>query len=470
MNDQYQNGGENGLSNGQSNGLNEEQREVSLRDLLSVVFRRKGIIIGVVLAAVATVVLLNITSPVQYRSTATIRVNRGEPESAFNSRVRTLTWEEELNSEIQTITSQQVLQLAQEQLDQSGRTDSKGIPIHIDPGAISATVPGKSSVLMVTCLHGDRKAAQESCRAVTQAYADFRLRVRSVPEVEEFFRQQIESMREQLDEWEQERAAFMNEEAVVRIPDERLNLLSIRQQAETDLSRLRAELAELQAKVEILHRRQILEGDKLDLYAFTDGESNDHEVLFRLRTELVQQRAELYEAESQYTDAHPQVQALRTQVTLIEQDLRHEMERYIRHMESRVEVSRAREEALLKTIRYGDAELATLPDKEARLASYDRVLDQLKANYTALVDKQIQARIEKTGTSDWNMLILQPATPGQPVRVNDYVRMALIPVLSLLVGLALAFVIDGLDHTIKDASEVENHLRLPVLGSVGRIR
>jgi succinoglycan biosynthesis transport protein ExoP len=466
MSEQYQNG----VENGNGNGHLEEQREVSLRDLLAVVFRRKGIIVGVVLAAVATVVLLNLTSPVQYLSTATIRVNRGEPESAFNSRLRTLTWEEELNSEIQTITSQQVLQLAQENLDQSGRTDSKGLPIHIDPGAVSATVPGKSSVLMVSCAHGDKKAAQESCRAVTQAYADFRLRVRSVPEVEEFFRQQIESLREQLDEWEQERAAFMNEESVVRIADERVNLLSIRQQSEVDLNRVRAELAELQAKVEILHRRQILEGDKLDLYAFTDGQSNDHDVLFRLRTELVQERAALYEAESQYTDAHPRVQALRTQVSLIENDLRSEMDRYIRHMESRVEVARAREEALLKTIRYGDAELAALPDKEARLASYDRVLDQLKANYDALVDKQIQARIEKTGTSDWNMLILQPATPGQPVRVNDYVRMALIPILSLLVGLALAFVIDGLDHTIKDASEVENHLRLPVLGSVGRIR
>ncbi|MEZ4653588.1 MAG: hypothetical protein R3E12_08325 [Candidatus Eisenbacteria bacterium] len=108
------------------------------------------------------------------------------------------------------------------------------------------------------------------------------------------------------------------------------------------------------------------------------------------------------------------------------------------------------------------------PDKEARLASYDRVLDQLKANYTALVDKQIQARIERTGTSDWNVLILQPATAGQPIRVNDYVRMALIPVLSLLVGLALAFVIDGLDHTLKDSSEVKSHLRLPVLGGSDR--
>ena len=46
--------------------------------------------------------------------------------------------------------------------------------------------------------------------------------------------------------------------------------------------------------------------------------------------------------------------------------------------------------------------------------------------------------------------------------------MLLIPLLSLIVGVALAFLVDGLDHTLKDASEVENHLRTPVLGSVGK--
>ncbi|MEZ4653589.1 MAG: polysaccharide biosynthesis/export family protein [Candidatus Eisenbacteria bacterium] len=93
MNEQYHNG-ENGHANGSSSHV-EEAREVSLRDVLAVVFRHtKGIILGVVLAAVATVVLLNLTSPVEYQSSSTIRVNRGEPESAFNSRMRVLTWEE----------------------------------------------------------------------------------------------------------------------------------------------------------------------------------------------------------------------------------------------------------------------------------------------------------------------------------------------------------------------------------------
>ena len=64
------------------------------------------------------------------------------------------------------------------------------------------------------------RSARIGARVITQAYADFRLRIRAVPEVEEFFRSEIETLREELDEWGMRRAQFMNEESVVRIADD----------------------------------------------------------------------------------------------------------------------------------------------------------------------------------------------------------------------------------------------------------
>jgi len=461
--------------NDYTNGQNEvdvtldEQREVSLRDFLSVLFRRRGIIAGVFLASLAIVFFMNSRSVVLYDSTSTIRVSRGLPESAFSSRMRVLTWEEEVNSEIETIQSAQVVSLAQEILDEASVLDSSGQPMKIKAGNVTAKTTGKSAVMYISYRSSDPVTAQEGAAAVTRAYTDFRLQVRGVPLVDEFFREEISGLREQLDEWEQERAQFMNDESVVRISDERINLLAIRQQADVDLNRTRATLAEQEAKVEVLRNRLISGNDELELYAFTDGQDND-DILTRLRTEVVVERSNLYDATSQYTDDHPRVQALRDQLALVEDDLRREVRRYIGHLEARVEVLQAREEASLRTIGLVDSELQRLPQKEARLASFDRVLDQLKANYSALVDKQIQAQIERTGKPDWNVLVLQPATDPVAIRINDYVRMLLIPMLSLIVATALAFLVDGLDHTLKDASEVENQLRLPVLGSVGKIR
>jgi capsular polysaccharide biosynthesis protein len=43
-----------------------------------------------------------------------------------------------------------------------------------------------------------------------------------------------------------------------------------------------------------------------------------------------------------------------------------------------------------------------------------------------------------------------------------------VPLFSLLIGLALAFLVDGLDHTIKDATDAETNLGAPVLGSLSK--
>ena len=45
-------------------------------------------------------------------------------------------------------------------------------------------------------------------------------------------------------------------------------------------------------------------------------------------------------------------------------------------------------------------------------------------------------------------------------------RLALAPIFSLIVGLGLAFFIDGLDATLKSPRETEEALELPVLASL----
>ncbi len=64
------------------------------------------------------------------------------------------------------------------------------------------------------------------------------------------------------------------------------------------------------------------------------------------------------------------------------------------------------------------------------------------------------------------MYLLTPA--GRPYAKNqrDYVRLALAPMFSLIVGLGLAFFVDGLDSTIKNPREAEEALELTVLASL----
>ncbi len=447
-------------------------REASLRDFAAVLFRRAWVVIAAFLAGLGVVAALNATRPVLYESTSRVLVSRGQQESAYTSRIKPLlSWEEELNSEMETVTSGHILELAQKLLEGSHAVGSDGKPVELEPARVHATINGKSSVIYISYQDHDPGAAREGCRAIAQAYADFRQQVRAVPEVDKFFREEIEDLRLQLDDWAQKRADFMGEEDVVRISEERSNLLIVRQQTELKLNEVRADLAEDEAKVEVLRTRirNAGKGD-FEVYPFSEADNEDDQSIVEVKRQLIQERTAYYAASATFTDEHPEVLSHKTRMSELESELEREVQSYLKHLESKVEVKKAREEALLGTLHYVDSELSGFPSKEARLDSYDRVIESLEADYKALVEKQIQAKIERTGTSDYNVLVLQPAAKAIALRTNDIVRLALIPLLSLLVGVALAFLFDGLDHSVKDATEVETHLRLPVLGSIGRLR
>jgi capsular polysaccharide biosynthesis protein len=114
-------------------------------------------------------------------------------------------------------------------------------------------------------------------------------------------------------------------------------------------------------------------------------------------------------------------------------------------------------------------ELAELPSKEMKLTQINRVIGALQTQYEALVSSMVDARITRSGRADWNVILLSPASEAYPIRVNDYVRLAILPLFSLVLGIGLAFLVDSLDHSIKDAGDVETYVGLPVLSSVSPI-
>jgi len=62
--------------------------------------------------------------------------------------------------------------------------------------------------------------------------------------------------------------------------------------------------------------------------------------------------------------------------------------------------------------------------------------------------------------------VLEPAGKAAPMNQRDYVRLALAPAFSLVVGIGLAFFVDGLDTRVRTAADAETVLDLPVLATL----
>lgn len=445
----------------------------TLEDFARVMHRRGWIVLGTFGVTVAVILFLLISSDTIYQSYSQLLVNRGQSVNAFAPSVRTLPWEEELSSELETVKSARIYERAQEYIDTQRFQAESGKPYRIRPRDINASTPGKSNIIYIFYRDPAPEIAQAVVRSLTQAYKEFRTDERRIDPTG-FLEQEIDQLSEDVAEWERRRAEFLVQEGSVAIGEERSSLLDTRRQIETQLASVRAEVAERRARLEwmteLLASPDTAEDISPDMYAFPEADQRADLSMSTLRRTILDTKTAYFEARSTYTDTHPRVLALADRLRELNGELRREAEGYTKHLEALHQAAAAQEISLETSLAYINEQLAAFPDREAQLSALDRAINTLRSNHEALVRRRLDALTTQVGSSAWDVVVLQEAVEAQPLRTRDYVRLAIIPIFSLLLGLGLAFLLDNLDHSLKDRAEAELHLKIPVLAAVSHFR
>ncbi len=111
------------------------------------------------------------------------------------------------------------------------------------------------------------------------------------------------------------------------------------------------------------------------------------------------------------------------------------------------------------------AELTDKKTKQDRLQAEVKRLDDTRI---LLADKSTQTQIARSiDLGSTSMVVVSPAmAPVEPVKPRKMLNMAVAFVLGLMASVALAFVLELLDNTIKTPEDVAQHLDLPVLGMI----
>jgi capsular polysaccharide biosynthesis protein len=111
---------------------------------------------------------------------------------------------------------------------------------------------------------------------------------------------------------------------------------------------------------------------------------------------------------------------------------------------------------------------AELTKKKAEQTKLADKVNSLESTLKLLQEKLTEAQIMKSiNLGETTLLIVAPALePTDPVKPNKKLNIAIAFVLGLMVAVALAFILEHLDNTLKEPEDVEKHLGLPVLGSI----
>lgn len=448
-------------------GNNEKRQEATVRDFLNVIFMRKYMILTIVMFTSVSMFYFNARRPQIYSSSSRIMVKRGERSNYLTGQVRYLPWQEEMSSQIQAILSQDVFARASELV--ADTLAARGItrPITFSGGSVRAKVVGESNVFSISYASTDPVECQIGCDAVTLAYSEYYQRRTAPPEdISNFFGEEVVEVSAELEFWRQKKNDYLNSQSYYGVSNQGHFHMSKLTTLEIQASNLETKLFEQKTRVGALSELIGLTTEEVedrlafsmsrDMMTFVTG------IKFTLRRLRLHREGLI----SKYTERHPEVVAVDTQIADLLVDLKLEVENS--YSIEKEELGNLQSEAnmIAGQITSARKALSELPDKELEIGRIESKITSLTRKHDLLLARQSEAEITLATTPQWTVSLLAPASTPRQQNTQDYVRLALGPFLSLIVGVGLAFFLESLDHSIKNIGEVEEYLSTKVLASI----
>jgi polysaccharide biosynthesis transport protein len=435
-------------------------QRATAREFFAVVFRRRWIIIGLFVVTLVTALVVAFGTPTEYISSGQVLVRRGEQESIMSPyRSVANDWEVELGSEIQTARSWPVLQRAQKFLDEERR----GQPaLKMDEVQVIVEVTGKSNVLAIACRDRDPRVAERACDALIRAYVDYRQHS-ELDYPERFFNREIKQAETELERWTTRRREFANQTGIVDLQAQRGNLIQLRgalEQRRTDAASL---LAEATSSYRLMG--QLKQNPDIDMPNLLQAISSDGAIM-QVKERVIEQESRIAKLREHYRDDSFELTNAQATLDTLRLLLQREVEARYAISRSNVAVQQAKLDVVNRDLAAVDGQLAKMGDQEAQSAEIDNQSTTWRDRYSGFEKSSDLARVNQNTMRRISVILLNPASPARQQNALDYVRLGLAPAFSLVVGVGLAFFVDGLDLTVRTSPQAEEEVRLPVLAAI----
>jgi len=321
---------------------------------------------------------------------------------------------------------------------------------------------GKSNVLAIGYVDRSPEVAQEVCDAVLTAYLDFR-QDRNIGASDSLFSGELERIDRQIQTRLAERQAISTRSGVLMPVEQTRDWATQVSALEGRRDEAQATLAEAEMTVQAMEA--LKEHPDLDLPTLGLPTTNEN-ALVGLKDKITLQQARIAQLRERYRDDSQDVQsAMGTLETLLAL-LRKEVDNRLTLTRARIQVLKAGVAVHTRNIEELQARLASMPLNQKTLDDIDAEVRSLRERYEDYVKARDQARITANVSQNISITLLNPAGPATPRNARDYVRLGLAPAFSLVVGIGLAFFLDGLDLTVQTAGQAEEYLDLPVLATL----
>ena len=195
-----------------------------------------------------------------------------------------------------------------------------------------------------------------------------------------------------------------------------------------------------------------------------------HPLIAKLREQETTAELKVSELSKRYGPKHPRMIAAQSDLDAVRESVLTQMKRLAGGIEQDYLVAKRQESSLEKALSNTKKKVQELNRTEFELNEYSREVRANRSLYDAFF-KRIRETSETGNLQTANARVVDPAVlPEKPVKPKKKLIVALVMVVSVMFGVALAFLRDALDATVKNAEDIDRKLGFAMLGLVPLIQ
>jgi len=469
-----------------------ESRSIFL-SFLELLFGRWMIVVGIFVPAAFWAYLTLARAPDTYSAVSQVLIRRGKLQAVQD--VPILRQQEELGSDVDILSSITVLNEVVRQILQNARhagqfdsdpprrifetyeVDRPRYPLRLSD--LPATEEprlfkylkdrfriqkfGESNVIQVTLESPSPNFSAEAVNTLVEVYEKFNLTVEQSPGQSEFYAQEIRKADDEINVLQGQMADYMGSQRVIDT-EKQQELLALRRYAlVSELDKVQVDKAALETDLNAMS-----DPDPEETPAFLRSD----ELLLKMRADLILRIGELAQLRSKLTEENPLVAAKAEEVEVLQKKVAEEEERAIAQQRHLYRQVCDREAELRRKIAETDAEMAAYPHVVAQIDRFDRDIKQRTIKRADMVERMFKSTTLQSPDEAMNKVkvISYAPVPVLPVEARKDFKFLVAALFSLITAFLAAGFVENMDHSIRRRDEIEEHLGIPHLASIGTHR
>jgi len=317
-------------------------------------------------------------------------------------------------------------------------------------------------IINIRVVSGDAPEAARVANVLAQAYRDYNIQQtnKKTFETRAFIEEQLRLTSETLKQAEHALQAFKEQNGLIALDAQTAETLGQMHSVQSERERARAERAEIESQLKAIEAAGKGQADRLMgiLMSAPPGTS-----LGQLRNKLSELNLKRQTLLISFTEKHPQVEEVAHEIQAVHREVQ-------RELQSNQQAAAAREADLTRRVEALRRENQGLPEKGLAMVRLQREVGLQESLYSQLKAKYQEVQIQESGKMEEVSVVKPAVTPDKPFNIPSKLMILLTgAVMGLILGVVLVFLVEVFDTSMGTIEDVEELLKVPVLGVIPQL-